>query len=404
MIEKKFISNGVQKEQINRYIIDELKQDQITNCIIKKTPLYTHVIIYSQRPASIIGFRSSKLMQLKQSIISRFNIENLKIDVYGIDNPYLDASLMANQIARSMEKGIKHRKIVSFIINKIMNSGAIGVQIDINGKISGSRSRGDKFYKGYLKKCGDPAKTCTDEKKVMAILKQGSIGIKVKIMKYFSDVMQLEKNINKLEMELKKKTDEEKKKKMIIVFDLGGVVFSNGLKIAIEKINEKYNIDKEIIESVLKGSFSQDYRKGTMKCDEFWQKAKEKLNVKNIEEIKNIFFDSYILNKEVIEFIKKLKKDKIRVGFLSNSPEDMAKYLDKKFNIRGLFDFGLFSYEVHLLEPDKEIYEKFLEKFNFKAEEITYIDDKQINLEKPKELGMKVILFEDIKQLQKDIF
>ncbi|MCK5177767.1 MAG: 30S ribosomal protein S3 [Candidatus Aenigmarchaeota archaeon] len=213
MNELNFIKEGIQKEEINRFITKEIGQSQISQCIIKKTPLYTHVLIYTQRPARIVGYKGTKLMHLKETISSKFKIKSLKMDVYSIDNPYLDASLMANFIARSLEQGKKHKRVVSFIIEKIMSSGAIGVEINVTGKISGSRSRGDKFYRGYLKKCGDPIYTCIDKKKVSAVLKQGCIGIKVTIMKIMPDVMQLESNINALEVRLKREFEKAEKDK-----------------------------------------------------------------------------------------------------------------------------------------------------------------------------------------------
>ena len=212
MIEFNFIKDGIQKEEINRFIKEELGSGQISQCVVKKTPLHTHILLYTQRPAKIVGFKGAKLMQLKERISSLFNIKNLKLDVYSIDDPYLDASLMANFIARSLEQGKKHKRVVSFIMNKIMSSGAIGVEINVCGKISGSRSRGDKFYRGYLKKCGDSATTCVEKKKVVAVLKQGTIGIKVIIMKVMPDVMQLERNINELEIKLKKEIEAKEKK------------------------------------------------------------------------------------------------------------------------------------------------------------------------------------------------
>jgi len=105
MIELKFIEDGIQREEINRFITKELGQSQISQCVVKKTPLYTHILIYTQKPSRVVGYKGSKLIQLKDTITSKFNIKNLKMDVYGIDDPYLDASLMANFIARSLEQG-----------------------------------------------------------------------------------------------------------------------------------------------------------------------------------------------------------------------------------------------------------------------------------------------------------
>lgn len=146
---------------------------------------------------------------------------------------------------------------------------------------------------------------------------------------------------------------------MVIVFDLGGVVLNKGSKLSIQRISDKFNLDPKTLEFVFHGFFSKEYRMGLISPDDFWEKSKRHLRVKNIEGIKEIFFNSYFLNNETVEFVKKLKKNRIKVAFLSNGPEDRTKYLDEKFKLIDFFDFGFFSFEVHLVKPDKEIYKIF---------------------------------------------
>ena len=192
-------------------------------------------------------------------------------------------------------------------------------------------------------------------------------------------------------------------KSMVIVFDLGGVFLNEGSKLAIQRISNKYNLDPEILGFVLHSSFSKEYRMGLISSEDFWKKTKRYLGIKSIEGIKKMFFNSYYPSKGTVEFVKKLKEKGIKIAFLSNGPEDRTRYLDKKFNLINFFDFGFFSFEVHLLKPDKEIYKKFLEKFDLKASDIIYIDDREENLTPAKEVGMKTILFENVGQLEKDL-
>jgi putative hydrolase of the HAD superfamily len=190
---------------------------------------------------------------------------------------------------------------------------------------------------------------------------------------------------------------------MIIVFDLSGVFFNKNLKVSFKKISKKYDLNPKKVEFVLNGSFSREYRTGLTKPKDYWKKVKKYLKVERIEEIRKILFDSYYPSKRAVELIKKLRMEKAQVAFLSNGPKDRMKYLDKKFKFIRLFDFGLFSFEAGICKPDKRIYEKFLEKFKLKSTGVTYIDDKKKNLRPAKELGMKTILFKDIKQLKRNI-
>jgi len=190
---------------------------------------------------------------------------------------------------------------------------------------------------------------------------------------------------------------------MILVFDLSGVYFNNGLKVAVKKISEGFNLNPETVEFVLNGSFAEKYRTGLIDSEEFWKNAKKYLKVNNIEKIKKIFFESYHPHDESMKLIKDLREKNTKVAFLSNSPNDRTKFLDKKYGFILMFDFGLFSFEAHAWKPHKEIYQKFLEKFKLNPKNLIYIDDKEKNLNPAKELGMKTILFQDINQFKQEL-
>ncbi|MFH1294696.1 MAG: HAD family phosphatase [Candidatus Aenigmatarchaeota archaeon] len=188
---------------------------------------------------------------------------------------------------------------------------------------------------------------------------------------------------------------------MIVVFDLSGVVFSNGLKTAVKKISEEFNLEPEIVEDVLNGQFSKKYRMGEVSSSEFWKSAESSLKVGNIDMLRQIFFDSYCIKDDSVKLIKELRNNDVKVAFLSNSPEDRVNYLDEKYKFISLFDFGLFSFQAHAWKPDPEMFEEFLKRFGLKPNEIIYIDDKEENLVPAKKLGMRTILFEDAAQLKR---
>jgi len=79
---------------------------------------------------------------------------------------------------------------------------------------------------------------------------------------------------------------------MILVFDLSGVFFNEGLRVAVNKISKEFKLNPKTVEFVLNGSFAQEYRTGLIKTEEFWKKAKEYLKIDDnlkINRIKKIF-------------------------------------------------------------------------------------------------------------------
>lgn len=190
---------------------------------------------------------------------------------------------------------------------------------------------------------------------------------------------------------------------MILVFDLSGVFFNNGLKVAIKKISDGLSLSPETVEFVLNGSFAEKYRTGLVESEYFWKNAKSYLKVDDIGKIRQIFFESYYPHEESVKLLKSLREKGVKTAFLSNSPKDRTEFLDKRYRFISMFDFGLFSFEAHTWKPDNNIYVEFLERFKLNPQDIVYIDDEMKNLVPAETLGMKTVLFQDISQFKRKL-
>lgn len=190
---------------------------------------------------------------------------------------------------------------------------------------------------------------------------------------------------------------------MIIVFDLSGVLFNSGLRVAVERISRRLSLEPSKVEDALNGEFAKGYRTGLVTSEQFWSKVKERFNLEEVDTFKDLFFNAYHTQPETVNLINDLKGNNIQVAFLSNSPEDRAKYLNEKYSFISLFDFGLFSFEAKCWKPQKVFYQRFLDKFSLYAKDIIYTDDKLRNLEPAKELGMDTVLFEGAEKLRTEL-
>ena len=80
------------------------------------------------------------------------------------------------------------------------------------------------------------------------------------------------------------------------------------------------------------------------------------------------------------ELVQKLKAHGYCVYYLSNIPEDVLDLLMNR-DMKGLFDGGVASCEVHINKPDPRIYKVLLEKYHLKAQESVFIDDRLDNVQ-----------------------
>ena len=187
----------------------------------------------------------------------------------------------------------------------------------------------------------------------------------------------------------------------VILFDLGGVLFTNGTKKFVEYVNNKYGLDKERVKSVVDtGEIPDAYREGRIGREEFWNKAQQELNLpEEIETLEKEWINGYELIEETRDIIQELSK-KYKVYFLSDNVKERVEAVDKKFNFLSWFEDGVFSHEVGVRKPNSKIYQIALQKANVKPEEALFIDDKESALKPAKEMGMITILFEKPEKLR----
>lgn len=184
MIERQFISQKTKEYHIQKYIESRLQGVGISQIKLKKIPLGEKIIISAAKPSLIVGSKGANIRELTAVLKTEFKLENPQIEIAEIKNIFLDAKIVAQRIVSSLERfgSARFKSIGHKIMENIINSGALGVEIIISGKIPSSRAKNWRFYQGYLKKCGDLAINGVRKAKSAALLKSGVIGVKVAIM------------------------------------------------------------------------------------------------------------------------------------------------------------------------------------------------------------------------------
>lgn len=143
----------------------------------------TSVVIFTERPGLVIGRRGETINRLTQAIEKNFGFENPQIEVQEVKNPSLNAQIMAEKLAFSLERGWHFRRAGHATLRRVMECGARGCYIVVAGKLSGQRHRTEKFKEGSIKYCGEPAIQFVDQGYAVAKLKMGVIGVTVRIMR-----------------------------------------------------------------------------------------------------------------------------------------------------------------------------------------------------------------------------
>lgn len=164
---------------IREFIQKELAECAVSHVEIHRTANLVTLHIYSARPGLIIGKQGSSIELLREKLNKKFN-EKFDVHIVEIKRPDLDAYLLAESIARQVEKRIPYRRAVKMAISRAMEAGAFGIKIRIAGRLNGVEiARYENFVQGKI-----PFQTFradVDYAQIHAFTTYGAIGVRVAI-------------------------------------------------------------------------------------------------------------------------------------------------------------------------------------------------------------------------------
>ncbi|MDR3206594.1 MAG: 30S ribosomal protein S3 [Candidatus Methanoplasma sp.] len=181
--ERKFVAENVRRVLLKEYLKKEVSRAGFGGLDVQRTPMGTRVVLTTERPGLVIGRRGQTIKNLTQVIEDRFGFENPQIEVLEVENASLNAQIMAEKLAFSLERGWHFRRAGHSTVRRVMEAGARGCHVIVAGKLTGQRHRTEKFKDGYIKFCGEPKIDFIDHGYAVAKLKMGVIGVTVEIMR-----------------------------------------------------------------------------------------------------------------------------------------------------------------------------------------------------------------------------
>jgi len=181
---RKFVADGVFYAEINQLFARELGEQGYSGVEVRVTPVRTEIIIRATRTQDVLGEKGQRIRELTSLIQKRFNFPEGNVELYAerVPNRALCAIAQAESLRYKLLGGLAVRRACYGVLRYIMENGAKGCEIFVNGKLRGQRAKGMKFRDGYMIKSGNATEYYVDSAMRSIQLKQGTLGIKVKIM------------------------------------------------------------------------------------------------------------------------------------------------------------------------------------------------------------------------------
>ena len=178
---KNVMKNNYRNMELNEYLAESLKDAGFGGVDVQKTPIGTRLTLYVTRPGLVIGRKGTGIKDLTARLEQNFGLTNPQISVLEVPIPELNPKIMSNRIAQLIERGTAFRRASLWTINTIMNSGALGVEVSVAGKLRSERAHFEKHSAGIIPKSGDVAEKVVKVGVSHVLTKMGLMGIQLRI-------------------------------------------------------------------------------------------------------------------------------------------------------------------------------------------------------------------------------
>ncbi|QVE48654.1 30S ribosomal protein S3,30S ribosomal protein S3,ribosomal protein S3,Ribosomal protein S3, C-terminal domain [Chlamydia poikilotherma] len=114
--------------------------------VVRRMSGKIEVTIQTARPGLVIGKKGAEVDLLKEEL-RKLTGKEVWVEIAEIKRPELNAKLVADNIARQIERRVSFRRAMKKAMQSVMDAGAIGVKIQVSGRLAGAEIARSEWYK-----------------------------------------------------------------------------------------------------------------------------------------------------------------------------------------------------------------------------------------------------------------
>ena len=135
---RKYLEGALKEALLSHVEIERTKTDKGTNVVVKT---------FVARPGVVIGQDGKNIFALKEALAKLINNKSVRVDVVEVKNPDLDATIVAQTIAKQLEERASFRTVQKKAIQRVRKAGAKGCRTVVSGRLGGADIARSEGYK-----------------------------------------------------------------------------------------------------------------------------------------------------------------------------------------------------------------------------------------------------------------
>ena len=135
---RKYLEGALKEALLSHVEIERTKTDKGTNVVVK---------VFVARPGVVIGQDGKNILVLKEALAKLIKNKSVRVDVVEVKNPDLDATIVAQTIAKQLEERASFRTVQKKAIQRVRKAGAKGCRTMVSGRLGGADIARSEGYK-----------------------------------------------------------------------------------------------------------------------------------------------------------------------------------------------------------------------------------------------------------------
>jgi len=137
--------------RIRKYLKGRLQMSALSKILIERAWNSVRVTLFTSRPGLVIGRKGTEIERMTADLSKMCGGSSVKIDIFEIKQPELDAQLVAESVAVQLERRISFRRAMKRAVQTTMDFGAEGIRLRCAGRLGGADiARAEWYRKGKV--------------------------------------------------------------------------------------------------------------------------------------------------------------------------------------------------------------------------------------------------------------
>ncbi len=132
--------------KLRKFLKAKLGHAGLSKIEIERASQRATISIYAAKPGIIIGKKGSEIENLRKEL-QALTDKQIHVNILEVKRPELDANLVAESVARQLERRIAFRRAMKRSVTTAMDMGAKGIKIMCGGRLAGAEIARREWYR-----------------------------------------------------------------------------------------------------------------------------------------------------------------------------------------------------------------------------------------------------------------